>query len=101
MFTVVLALTQTPTFTNVCIRVRLKVCVFLSTVTLVYGIDASVKICVNSNMDNNTSTSANVCTHIFILILVSAVVSATLSVLDQHIFGNIDVGTSICIRISI
>ena len=70
MFTVVLALIQIPTFTNVCIRVRLNVCVLLNTAPLVYGIDASVKICVNSNMDNKTTTSANVCTHIFMLILV-------------------------------
>ena len=70
MFTVVLALTQIPTFTNVCIRLRLNVCVFLNTAHLVYGIGASVKICLNRNMDNNTTTSANVCTHIFILILV-------------------------------
>ena len=45
----------------------LNVCIFLNTVPLVYGIDASVQICVNSNMDNNTTTSANVCTQIFIL----------------------------------
>ena len=70
VFTVVLALIPIPTFTNVCIRVRLYVCVFLNTAPLVYGIDASVKICVNSSMDNNTTTSANVCAHIFILILV-------------------------------
>ena len=67
-------------------RVRLNVCVFLNTAPLVYGIDASVKICVKSNMDNNTTTRANVCTHIFILILVQAVVSETLSVLDWYIF---------------
>ena len=54
MFTVVLALIQIPTFTNVCTRVRLNVCVFLNTATSVYGTDASVKICVNSNMDINT-----------------------------------------------
>ena len=55
--------------------------VFLNTAPLVYGIDASIKICVNSNMDNNTTTttSANVCTHIFIL--------------------SISVGNSICIRL--
>ena len=70
MFTVVLALVQIPTFTTVCIRARLKVCVFLNTAPRVYGIDATVKICVNSNMDNNTTTSASVCTQIFILILV-------------------------------
>ena len=58
MFTVVFALVQIPTFTNVCIRARLNVCVFLNTVPLVHGIDASVKICVNSHMDNNTTTSA-------------------------------------------
>ena len=49
---------------------RLRVCVLLNAVALVDGIDASSKICVNSNMDNNTTTSAYVCTHIFILILV-------------------------------
>ena len=70
MFTMVLALTQIPTFTNVCIRALLNVCVCLNTVPLAYGIDASVKLCVNSNMDNNTTSSANVCTHILILILV-------------------------------
>ena len=70
MFTVVLASIQIPTFTNVCIRVRLSVCVFLNTVPLVYGIEASIKICVNSDMDNNTTTSANVCAQIFILILI-------------------------------
>ena len=70
MFTVVLALIQIPTFTNVCIRVRLRVCVLLDTAPFVYGTDASIKICVNSNMDNNTTTSASVCTHIFMLILV-------------------------------
>ena len=70
MFTVVLAFIQIPTFTHVCIRARRNVCVFLDRVPLAYGIDASVKICVNSNMDDNTTTSAHVCTHIFILILV-------------------------------
>ena len=70
MFTVVLALTQRPTLTNVCIRVRLNVCVCLNTAPLVSGIDASVEICGNSNMDNNNITSAKVCTYIFILILV-------------------------------
>ena len=71
MFTVVLALIQIPAFTKVCIRVRLNVCVFLNTVPPVYGTDASVKICVDSSMDNNNITiSANVCTHIFMLILV-------------------------------
>ena len=70
MFTAVLALIQIPTFTNVCIRVRLSVCVLLHTAPLVYGIDASIQICVCSNMDNNTTISANVCTPIFILILV-------------------------------
>ena len=44
MLTMVLALIQIPTFTNVCIRVRLNVFVFLNTAPLVYGIDASVKI---------------------------------------------------------
>ena len=82
MFTVVLALIQIPTFPNVCIRVRLNVCVFLNTAPRVYGIDASINICINSNMDNNTTTGANVCTHIFILNLAYALVSATLSVLD-------------------
>ena len=82
MFTVVLALTQIPTFTNVCIRVRLNVCVFLNTAPLVSGIDASVQICVNCNMANSTTTSANVCTHIFILTLVYALVLVTLPVLD-------------------
>ena len=82
MFTVVLASIQIPTFTNVCIRVHLNVCVFLNTAPLVYGIDARVKICVNSNMDNNTTTHVNVCTHIFIIILVWALVSVTLSVLN-------------------
>ena len=70
MFTVVLALIQLPTCTNVCIHVRLNVSVFLNTAPLVYGIDASVKIYVNSNIDNNTTTSANVCTHTLVLILV-------------------------------
>ena len=70
MFTVVFALIQIPTVTTVCIRARLNVCVFLNTAPLVYGIDASVKIYVNSNMDNNTITSANVCTYVFILVLV-------------------------------
>ena len=79
MFAVVLALIQVPTFTNVCIRVRLIVCVFLNTAPLVCCTDASIKICVNSNMDNNTTTSANVCTHIFTL--------------------NFSVGNSICIRL--
>ena len=82
MFTAVLALIQISTFTNVCIRVCFNVCVFLNTAPLVYGIDASVKVCVDSNMDNNTTTSANVCTHIFILILVWAVLSVTLSALN-------------------
>ena len=85
VFTVVSACIQISTFTNVCIRVRLNVCVFLNTGPLICGIDASVKICVHSNMDNNSTTTSanlNVCTHIFILILVWAVVSVTLSVLN-------------------
>ena len=52
-------------------RVSLNVCVFLNTAPPVYGTDASVKTCVKSSMDNNTiTTSANVCTHISMLILV-------------------------------
>ena len=65
---------DTDIFTNIC------VCAFLNTVPLVCGIDASVKILANSNMDNNTTTSANKCTHIFIKILVLVLVSLTLSV---------------------
>ena len=68
-----------PTFIIVCIRVRLIAGVFLNTAPLVYGVDASIKICVNSNMDNNTTTSANACTQIFIF--------------------SISVGNSICIRL--
>ena len=98
MFTVVLALIQIPPFTNVCIRVHLIVCVFLNTAPLVYGIDAGIKICVNSNMDNNTTTSANVCTHVFIL---SISVGNSFCISLVHLFGNIDVGTNICIHISI
>ena len=80
----VLALISIPIFANICIRVRLSACVLLKTVPLVCGIDASIKICMNSNMDNNTTTSANICTHIFILILVLVLVSVTLSVLDYQ-----------------
>ena len=63
---------------------RLSVCVFLNTVPLVCGIDASIKICANSDTDNNTNnttTSANICNHIFILIVFLVLVSVTLSVL--------------------
>ena len=60
----------------------IRVGVFLNTVALVCGIDASIKTCINSNMDNKTTSSANICTHIFMLILVLVLVSATLSVLD-------------------
>ena len=61
---------------------RLNVCVFSNTIPLVYAIDASVKVTVNGNVDNNTTTSANVCTHIFISILLWALVSGTVSVFD-------------------
>ena len=84
-----------PIFTNICIHVRLGVCVLLNTVPLVCGIDAGIKVCINSYMDNDTSTSANICTHIFVLILVLELMPVTLFI------GNIDVGTNICIRISI
>ena len=94
MFTVVLALTQIPTFTHVCIRVRLNNCVFSNTAPLVYGIDASVKICVSNNIDNNTTTSAYI--YISALVLVTLIFIRLL-----HFFGNIDVGTNICIHISI
>ena len=77
VFTVVLALLLTPIFTKKCIHVRLRVCV-LNTVPLVRVIDASIKICMYSNMD--TTTSANMCTHILILSLVLVLVSVTLSV---------------------
>ena len=70
MFTVVLALIQIPTFTNVCIRVRLNVCVFLIQLLLFMVLMLALRFCVNSSMDNNTTTSANVGTHIFVLILV-------------------------------
>ena len=52
---------------------------FSNTVPLVCGIDASIKICMNSNTGNHTATSANICTHIFILILVLVLASVTLS----------------------
>ena len=54
---------------------------FLNTVPLVCGIDASIKICISSNMDNNTTTSANICSHIFILVSVLVLRSVSLSVL--------------------
>ena len=73
-------LTLIPIVTNICIRVRLSVYVVLNTVPLVCGNHASIKTRNNSNMDNNTTTSANICTHILILILVLVLVSATLSV---------------------
>ena len=82
VFTVVLAFILIPIFTNIWIRVCLRVCVFSNTVPLVCGIDASSDICINSNMDNNTMINANICTHIFVLSLVLILSSVTLSVLD-------------------
>ena len=58
VFTVVLALVLIPKFINIGVRVRLSLSVFLNTVPLVCGIYASIKIGINRNMDNNTTTSA-------------------------------------------
>ena len=69
VFTVVVAVISIPIFTNTCFRARLSVCLSLNTVPLVCGIDASIKFCDNNNMDNNVTTSANICTDIFILFL--------------------------------
>ena len=81
VFTIVFAFVLS-IFTNNCIRVRFSVCVLLITILLVCGIDANIKICINSNMDHNTTTSPNIYTNIFKVILVLVLVSVTLSASD-------------------